>query len=110
MIYVPQDDTYNKCYVMQSEGVIRGYNVVPSYNTNYSYRDYYIKTDYYYRDGTGSWSNYSTLPVCLSSSSITNDFYYRNDLPDILIIFSILVIFCIYFPIKLFFRLVGGRH
>ena len=71
MIYVPTDTTYNRCYVVQSEGVIRGYDRVPNYNSNYNYRDYYIKSDYIYRDGAGQWGQYSTLPTCLS----TNDRY-----------------------------------
>ena len=40
MIYVPNDDTYDKCYVVQNEDVIRGYDRQPSYNTIYNYRDY----------------------------------------------------------------------
>lgn len=40
-IYVPQDSTYNKCYVVQSEGVIRGYEEVPQVNRTIDYRDYY---------------------------------------------------------------------
>lgn len=109
-IYVPQDNTYNKCYVVQSEGVIRGYDRVPSNNTNYNYRDYYIRSDYIFRDGNGSWSQYTTLPVCLDSSNITNDYWYRLDISNILVIFTILVLFCIYFPVKLFLRLIGGNH
>ena len=46
MIYIPDNSTYNKCYVVQSEGVIRAYDTEPSYNTNYNYRDYYIKSNY----------------------------------------------------------------
>ena len=38
-IYLPYDNTYNKCYVVQSDGVIRGYDRIPSNNTNYNYRD-----------------------------------------------------------------------
>ena len=49
-IYVPEDNTYNKCYVVQSEGVIRGYDRVPAYNTNYSSRDYYINSSYIFKD------------------------------------------------------------
>lgn len=109
-IYVPQDNIYNKCYVVQSEGVIRAYDRTPSNNVSYNYRDYYIKSDYIFKDGTGTWSQYTTLPICLSSNIITNDFYYRQDITSILIIFSILVIFTIYFPISLFLRLIGGRH
>jgi len=109
-IYVPSDSTYNKCYVVQSEGVIRAYDHTPQNNISYNYRDYFIDSDYIYRDGTGTWGQYTTLPICLSSDDITNDFYYRNDIDKIFIIFCVLVIFCIYFPIKLFLRLVGGRH
>lgn len=104
-IYVPEDTTYNKCYVVQSEGVIRGYDRQPSYNTNYNYRDYYINSSYIYRDNTGTWNQYSTLPVCLSSSDITNDIYYRLDMPNILLMFLIINIFGIFLPIKIFSKL-----
>lgn len=109
-IYVPQDNTYNKCYVVQSEGVIRGYAEVPQTNRTINYRDYYINSDYIYRDGSQTFSQYATTPTCLASSVITNDFYYRVDISSILVIFSILVLFTIYFPVKLFLRLLGGRH
>lgn len=105
MIYVPEDTTYNKCYVVQSEGVIRGYDTIPRNNTSYSYRDYYINSDYIFRDGTGSWSSYTTLPICLSSSDITNEFWYRLDLSNILICFLIINIFGIWLPTKIFSKL-----
>ena len=104
MIYIPDDNTYNKCYVVQSEGVIRGYDRQPSNNTNYNYRDYYINSNYIYRDGTGSWSQYSTLPICLDSNLLTNDFYYRNDFWSICIIFMTLFFFIFFLPFKLFSR------
>lgn len=110
MIYVPNDNIYNKCYVVQNEDIIRGYDRLPVNNSNYNYRDYYINSDYIYKDGNGTWNQYSTLPICLSSSIITNDFWYRTDISNILITFSILVLFCIYLPIKLFLKLIGGRH
>lgn len=105
MIFVPETTTYNKCYVVQSEGVIRGYDTIPRTNTNYNYRDYYINSSYIYRDGNGSWSQYATLPTCLSDSVITNDFYYRQDLPNILVMFLIINFFGIYLPIKIFSKL-----
>ena len=108
-IYVPEDSTYNKCYVVQSEGVIRGYNVVPSSNTNYSYRDYYIKADYIFRDGSGSWSSYSTLPTCLDNSFITNDYWYRLDITNVLINVFIISLFGLYFPWRIFKSLFGRR-
>lgn len=107
MIYVPSDNTYNQCYVVQSEGVIRGYDRYPTYNSNYNYRDYYIRSNYIYRDGNGQWGQYSTLPICLSTSDITNDYYYRNDFDSICIIFLIFSIFIIYLPFKIFSRLFG---
>lgn len=105
LIYVPDNNTYNKCYVLQNENVIRGYNVVPNYNTSYNYRDYYINSDYYYKDGGGTWSNYTTLPVCLDSNVITHNFYYRTDFYKILIMFLIMSIFILYIPVKVFSKI-----
>lgn len=109
-IFVPEDTTYDACYVVQSEGVIRAYDRTPNYNISYNYRDYYINSSYIYRDGTGQWNNYSTLPICLDSDIITNDIYYRLDFPNILIMFLIINIFGIYLPIKIFSKLIfkGG--
>ena len=104
MIYVPYDPDYDSCYVVQNENVIRGYDRYPTNNTSYNYRDYYIHSDYMFKDGSGSWSQYSTLPVCLDSSVITNDFYYRNDFWSICIIFMTLFFFVFFIPFKLFSR------
>lgn len=104
-IYIPQDNLYNKCYVVQSADVIRAYNVQPQNNRDYQYRDYYINSNYIYKDGFGTWNQYSTLPICLSQDIITHDFYYRNDFDSILIIFFILFIFIIKYPFKILFRL-----
>ena len=105
MIYVPEDTTYNKCYVVQSEGVIRGYDRYPTNNANYNYRDYYIRSDYIYKDGSGTWNNYSTLPTCLDDDLISNDYWYRTDFSNVLVMFLIINIFGIYLPIKIFSKL-----
>lgn len=105
MIYIPNDSTYNKCYVVQSEGVIRGYDTVPQNNTYYNYRDYYIRSDYIFRDGSGTWSQYTTLPVCLDSTIITDNIYYRTDFSDICIIFMTMFFFIIYIPFILYKRI-----
>ena len=105
MIYVPEDTVYNKCYVVQSEGVIRGYDRVPSNNSSYNYRDYYINNSYIFRDGSGSWNQYSTLPICLDSGNITNEYFYRLDFPSILVMFLIINIFGIFLPIKIFSKI-----
>lgn len=107
MIYVPEDNLYNSCYVVQSEGVIRGYDRQPVNNSIYNYRDYYINSNYIYRDGQGQWSQYTTLPICLSDNVITNDFYYRNDFSSICLIFLVFSIFVVYLPYKIFSRLFG---
>lgn len=108
-IFVPEDDTYNKCYVVQSEGVIRGYDRQPNYNLSYNYRDYYIRSDYIFKDGTGNWSQYSTLPVCLSSDIITNDYWYRLDITNVLINVLIISLFGLYLPWRIFKSIFGRR-
>lgn len=104
MIYVPDLENY-KCFVVRDETTIRAYKEIPRRDSDVNYRDYFYNSNYLYQDGTQSFGNYSTLPVCLDNSVLTNDFYYRNDLPDILFIFFIFSIFCIYIPLKLFMRL-----
>lgn len=104
MIYVPDLDNY-KCYVVQSDTILRAYKQIPQQNSTVEYRDYYYTSNYLYKDGTQSFSNYSILPVCLSSSQLTTEVYYRNDFDSILIIFLILSIFGFYIPIKIFSRL-----
>lgn len=103
-IYVPDVENY-QCYVIQSEDVIRAYETIPTIDAEVSYRDYYINSNYIYRDGVQEFHQFSSLPVCLDQSVITNDVYYRNDLDSILIIFLIMCIFCFYIPIKIFLRL-----
>lgn len=108
-IFMPEDNTYDKCYVVQSEGVIRGYDKIPANNINYNYRDYYIKSDYIYREGTGTWSSYSTLPICLDSDIITNDHWYRQDITNILINVFVICVLCLYPAFKVFKSLWGRR-
>lgn len=108
MTYVP--DLSYECYVVINSDTIRAYKTKP-YNPPYNqsvtieYRDFYIKSNYLYQDGTQQFSNYTTIPVCLEKSSLTDSFYYRNDLDSILIIFTIMTIFCILLPIKIFSRI-----
>ncbi len=103
MIYVP--DLNYKCYVVQSEGVIRAYEEAPHTNSVVNYRDYYLNSNYIYRDGSQNFGSYATTPVCLSTDKLTDSPYYRNDFDSILIIFLIMFIFCILIPLKVFLRL-----
>lgn len=95
--------------MVQSEGVIRAYDVLPTNNISYNYRDYYIKSDYIYRDGSGSWSNYTTLPTCLDPGIITNDYWYRLDITNVLINVTIILLFGAYLPFRIFKPLFGRR-
>lgn len=90
MIYVPDLENY-QCFVVRSEEVIRAYEEVPKNNTEVSYRDYYYNSNYLFNDGIQSFSQYTTLPVCIDGSLLTDNFYYRNDFDSILIIFIIMV-------------------
>lgn len=103
MVYVP--DTNYACYVVQSEDTIRAYETIPRLDTDINYRDYYIHSDYMYKDGTQTFSRYGSLPVCIQSTDITDNYYYRVDFPDILIMFTIFVLFCFYVPWKIICRL-----
>lgn len=104
MIYVPEYENGN-CVVVVSSDVIRVYETTPRNNSTVSYRDYYIKSNYIYNDGVATFSNYSTLPICRSSDTITTDVYYRNDLPSILFIFLVFAFIGLWIPWKILCRL-----
>lgn len=102
-IYVPDLENY-ECFVVTSETTIRAYEEVPRRNAEINYRDYYYNSNYLYEDGIQTFSNYSTLPICLDNSVLTDEVYYRNDFDRILVIFLIMCIFCFYIPLKIFLR------
>lgn len=104
MIYVPDLETY-KCFVVRNESTIRAYKNIPQNNMDIDYRDYYYNSNYLYQDGVQSFGAYSTLPICLDNSKLTDSVYYRNDFDSILVIFLIMCIFCFYLPLKIFVRL-----
>ena len=102
-IYVPNANDYS-CIVVRNDSTIRAYKQEPRLNSNVDYVDYYYNSNYYYTEGVQSFTNYSILPTCLDSSIVTTDFYYKNDIDKILVIFIIMVIFCIWLPFKVFSR------
>lgn len=104
MVYVPDLENY-PCVYVRSSDTIRAYKQTPALNSTIQYRDYYINSNYIYTDGEQAFTQYSTLPICLASSSLTSEVYYRNDITDILICFFILAFVCFYCPYKLFSRL-----
>ncbi len=107
-IYVPNINDY-ECFVVESSDIIRAYKIKPYNPGNHNqvtieYRDYYINSNYLYKDGTEQFSYYSTIPICLDKSVLTNEVYYRNDFDRILIIFVILCLICFGIPLKIFLR------
>lgn len=103
-VYLPS--TSYQCYVLQSEGVIRAYETQPRVNGSSDYTDYYINSHYLYKNGTQTWTQYATLPTCMGATFTTNVFY-RNDMPDILIMFFIILLVCFYFPYRIISRAFG---
>lgn len=104
MTYVPSF-TDSSCIVISNSDTIRVYNTTPTYNSDVNYTDYYINSNYIYNVGIAHFSQYSTLPQCQDNSRFTTEVYYRNDFSEIMIIFTILTIFTLYLPWKLFTRL-----
>lgn len=108
-IYLPIDNISDfKCYVVQDKDTIRAYSKKPAYNSSSDYIDFFINSHYLEKTGTQTWgqSSYYDLPICLPKEIITNDIYYRTDLVDCLIIFSLLALIMFWVPLKLtYFRL-----
>lgn len=109
MIYVPDYDIVQCAYIRDSN-TLRVYDSVPIRGETINYKDYYINSHYVYTDGSTTFSNYSTLPVCLSDDVITTNYYYRNDFNDILVIFGIIVVFVWFMLSLLIKKLLKGRR
>ena len=95
-IYLPTEYVNSPCKVINN-GYIRAY-------TNSSlteYVDIYINQDYMLKQGTYS---YGYNGQCDTINTYTDNFYYRTDFPDILLMFSIFVLFGIYLPFRIIRR------
>lgn len=95
-IYLPTEYVNSPCKVINN-GYIRAYT--NSSLTNYV--DIYINQDYMIREG---YNSYGYSGTCDSLNTYTDNFYYRTDLPDILLIFTIFVLFGIYLPFRIIRR------
>lgn len=106
-IYLPINNVNDfACYSIYDKDTVRAYYTKPALDSSSEYVDFYINSHYLQKTGTQSWGQWnSSLPICLSSDSITTDYYYRNDFPDILLIFIIFAIVGIYLPFKLISRI-----
>lgn len=106
-IYLPIDNLNDfACYSIFDKDTVRAYYTKPALDSSSNYVDFYINSHYLQKTGTQSWGQWnSSLPICLAADSITTDYYYRNDFPDILLIFIIFAIVGIYLPFKLISRI-----
>lgn len=98
-VYLPSYYDH-QCAIILDSNTIRVYDSI-DINTNVSYTDYFINS--HYLSTTGNILLTENVD-CLSSDIITNDFYYRNDLSDILICFLIILIICFYLPYRIMCR------
>ena len=95
-IYLPSEYVNSSCKVINN-GYIRVYT-----NTSLTnYVDIYINQDYMIREGFNS---YGYSGQCDTINTYTDNFYYRTDFPDILLMFSIFVLFGIYLPFRIIRR------
>lgn len=106
MIYVPDYEPY-QCAYLSSSNIIRVYDGIPQQNRTLDYREYAIDNHYVFRDGSTTWTSYSTLPVCLEEDDITTNYFYRTDIDSIVFLFLAFVginYFMLSKLVKLFFR------
>lgn len=103
-IYLPRSDY--PCFVVQNSTTIRAYETIPRQNTTVNYTDYYYNSHYFSTNGTQTFSQYTTLPIC-NTSNLTTNVFYRNDIDQILVIFFIISIVCFYFPFRIISRAFG---
>lgn len=103
-IYLPS--TNYACYVVQDSNTLRAYERIPTNNSTINYTDYYVNSHYIYKNGQQTFSQYTTLPTCMGAT-VTDNVFYRNDMPSILIMFFIILLIGFYFPYRIVSRLFG---
>ena len=106
-IYLPVEVNDNQCAVVVSDGHIRIYNSRPNgTNQNVTYTDFYIRENYLETTNSTNWNQYTTQN-CMATSQFTTDIWYRPDIWQSLLSFFILAIVCLWFPYKIFSRILG---
>lgn len=108
-IYLPINSVNDfACYSVYDKDTIRAYRTMPSINGSSNYVDFYINSHYLQSEGSQSWGQWTDyLPTCISASSITTDYYYRTDMPEILVMVIIIALCVIYLPYRIISRLFG---
>lgn len=102
-VYLPNISNEN-CIVILDKDTIRVYDSLPVSDSYVNYTDYYINSHYLEKTGR---EFINIVPSCENINNFTDDYYYRNDLADILLIFLILAIFIVILPFKIISRAFG---
>lgn len=95
-IYLPTEYINSPCKVINND-----YIRVFTNSSLTDYVDIYINQDYMLKQGI---YNYGYSGQCDTINTYTDNFYYRTDFPDILLMFSIFVLFGIYLPFRIIRR------
>lgn len=101
MIYVPILNDNYVCYSFIDSNTLRAYKSI-ILNSNNNYTDIYINSHYLTNNGS---VELITQPNCIDNEKLTNDWKYRNDLADILIISALGICFFFLLPLLIFKRL-----
>lgn len=108
-IYLPINSVNDfACYSVLDKDTIRAYRTKPTINGSSNYVDFFINSHYLQKQGIQTWGQWTDyLPTCISTDTITTDYYFRTDMPDILVMVFIVAICVIYLPYKIIARLFG---
>lgn len=107
-IYVPEYTPQKYPCVRISSSTLRAYHQTPQSNRVIEYTEFYLANHYMSVDGTQQFSNTVNV-ICEPQINLTNEYWYRTDIADLLLAFAILVVATIYFPFKLFERIFRRR-
>lgn len=104
-IFLPVDNFNDfKCYEVLDSNTVRSYRSTPVIGSEVDYIDFFVNSHYLEKQGKTT-LEYS--PICLDSTSLTNEVYYRNDFPQIMLCFVLILFFITYFArtiLRNFFR------
>lgn len=107
MIFLPEEITSNKCVVVRDSNTIRVYQSMPQTNRTINYNDYYVNSHYFDIRGSQTFNNIVNF-TCDNYHTFTTDFYYRNDISDILLTFLLISIIIFGIPIYIYKKLFKG--
>lgn len=93
LIYLPQELNNNNCVSLQNlnNNFIRVYDSIPVANSSVDYTDFFIDSHYIQRTGVQTFGNFTTNVICENNNNFTTEFWYRNDLLDIMGIYFIII-------------------